>query len=155
SKRFAGDRGDSLGDVASWIVRHPASTAADVFTGHDLSLVVALLLTTGGLCLLAPRWMLLGLPALSHNVLSAYSPPHRIGSHYYVSVGLAFAIAAAAGVHRLTVIGRVPRLAFTAGVAATVVTFALGIELSVGQSGWTADAAAATGGVSARRAALA
>ena len=101
-KRFAGARGDSLADVAGWMLRHPADAATDLFTGQNISVVLVLLLGTGGLCLLAPRWMLLGVPALAHNLLSAYPPQHELATQYFVPVALSFAIAGAVGAHRLT-----------------------------------------------------
>ena len=52
-KRFAGARGDSLTDVAGWMLRHPADAATDLITGQNIAVVLVLLLSTGGLCLLA------------------------------------------------------------------------------------------------------
>ena len=43
-----------------------------------------LVLTTGGLCLLAPRWLLVAVPAAALNLLSAYDLQHTIQYHYWI-----------------------------------------------------------------------
>ena len=43
-----------------------------------------LVLTTGGLCLLAPRRLLVVVPAAALNLLSAYDLQHTIQYHYWI-----------------------------------------------------------------------
>ena len=154
-KRFAGDRGDSMADVTVWIVRHPVAAMGDLLTTQNASVVLALLLMTGGLCLLAPRWMLLGLPALGHDLLSAYPPQHELGTQYFVPVALSFSIAAAVGVHRLDLVGRVPRLVLAAGITVGFVTAVFGVTAVKSGSEWDSAAIAAVGGPAAREQAIA
>jgi uncharacterized membrane protein len=154
-KRFAGDRGDSTLDVATWMVTHPGAAAGDLFVSEKIGLCLALLATTGGLCFLAPRWMLLGLPALAHNLASSYGPQHGIWDQYQVPVALSFSIAAAVGVHRLAEIRPPVRLLAAAGVTLAFLVAPLGVRHVDRQSEWSAERTARLGGPEARRDALA
>jgi uncharacterized membrane protein len=89
ARRFAGDRGDSMPDVAVWILSHPIGAVQDVATRNNMVMCLALLVTTGGLCLLAPRWMLLGAPVLAHNLLSAYPPQQSLTTQYHLPIATA------------------------------------------------------------------
>lgn len=151
AQRFAGDRGDSLGEVAIWMVTHPLAALGDLLTTENLVILVALVATTGGLCLLAPRWMLLGTPALAHNFLSAYEPQHQIDNHYFVPVALSFAVAAAVGVSRLATLNERLRLLAAAWVAVAFVAFPFGLVYAERES----SRSSADGGAAARRAAIA
>ncbi|MDQ3380634.1 MAG: DUF2079 domain-containing protein [Actinomycetota bacterium] len=151
AKRFAGDRGESLSDVVVWMASHPVAALGDLFALQNLAVFAALVLTTGGLCLLAPRWMLLGLPVLAHNFLSAYGPQHGVQDHYQVPIALAFAVAAAVGVHRLALAGARVRILATAAVTLAVVLFPVGVSYVDRKSEWSSDRTALTGGVEARR----
>lgn len=123
SKRFAGTRGDSVSDVAVWIVGHPIDALGDLATFQNLFVLAALVLTSGGLCFLASRWMLLALPAFAHNMLTAVPEQHQLRYHYWFPVILGLAIAGAIGVARL------PRIenAATRRLAATSVSVALAL----------------------------
>lgn len=154
-ERFAGDRGDSLLDVVTWMLTHPGTAVGDLVVSEKIGLCLALVATTGGLCLLAPRWMLLGLPALGHNLLSAYGPQHGIWDQYQVPVALSFAVAGAAGVHRLAGARPPVRLLAAAGVTLAFLVAPLGIRHADRQSEWTAERVARLGGPEARRDALA
>jgi hypothetical protein len=155
AKRFAGSRGDSLTDVFLWMARHPLAAAGDLVTAENLTVCAVLVLMTGGICLLAARWMLLGLPVLAHNLLSAYPSQHELATHYFVPVALAFSIAAAVGVHRFAELG--PRTRIVIG--ACVVTAALSSAIGVNAARTGSELHAATGanpdGVDARRDAVA
>jgi len=151
ANRFAGDRGESISDVVIWMASHPIAALGDLFTLQNLAVCAALVLTTGGICLLAPRWMLLGIPVLAHNLLSAYGPQHGVQDHYQVPIALAFAVAAAVGVHRLVVAGLRVRIVVAAGVTFAVVLFPLGVSYIDRNSEWSTERAALTGGVEARR----
>ncbi len=101
--RFAGGRGDSILDVVRYSVVHPLTTIQQTLTLEDLGIVFLLFLTTGGLCLFAPRWLLLAVPATALNVFSAYELQHTIDYHYWIVAAGAIAVAGAVGA------GRVPR----------------------------------------------
>ena len=155
AKRFAGERGQSLSDVGAWMISHPLAALGDLLTVENLVLCAALVLATGGLCLLAARWMLLGLPVLAHNLLSAYGPQHGLQDHYQVPIALVFAIAAAVGVHRLASSRPRLRLAAVAGITFAVLVFPVGVRQVDEQSKWSREVSAYTGGEPTRRAALA
>jgi uncharacterized membrane protein len=127
-RRFAGDRGDSMGEALVWMLRHPVDTAGDV-VHESLVYLVALLAATGGLALLAPLWMLLALPTALHNALSAYEPQHLLSYHYHQLTMTGLFVAAAFGVSRLGRAGGRLRLAAAGGVAAAAV-------LALGAGSW-------------------
>ena len=60
-----------------------------------------LVLTTGGLCLLAPRWLVVAVPAAALNLLSAYDLQHTIEYHYWIVAAGAVAVAGAVGAGRV------------------------------------------------------
>jgi hypothetical protein len=91
--------------------------------------LVALVVATGGLALLAPLWLLLALPTAAHNALSAYEPQHLLSYHYHQLTMTGLFIAAALGVHRLQSAGRPLRMGASAGVAAAAI-------LAVGAGSW-------------------
>jgi uncharacterized membrane protein len=119
-RRFAGERGDSVGDAIVWMLQHPLEATADVVR-ESLIYVVALVVATGGLALLAPLWLLLALPTAAHNALSAYEPQHLLSYHYHQLTMTALFIAAALGVHRLQGARRGMRVAAGVGVAGAAV----------------------------------
>jgi uncharacterized membrane protein len=95
--RFAGDRGDSFSDVARYTVLHPLSAVDRALTPTDVGVLAMLVLTTGGLCLLAPRWLVVPVPAAALNLLSAYDLQHTIAYHYWIVAAGAVAVAGAVG----------------------------------------------------------
>lgn len=127
-RRFAGERGDSMGEALVWMLRHPVDTAGDVVR-ESLVYLVALVVTTGGLALLAPLWLLLALPTALHNALSAYEPQHLLSYHYHQLTMTGLFVAAAFGVSRLERAGGRLRLAAAGGVAAAAV-------LALGAGSW-------------------
>lgn len=151
ARRFGGDRGVTLGDVVVWMLTHPLATLQDVLTVEHLLILGALVGTTGGLCLLGARWLLVGVPALAQNFLSAYAPQHGLRDHYYVPVAIAFSVAAAAGVGRLRTSARPVRLVAAAGVAVALVAFPLGVRYVDLLSRWSPENLAVSGGAPARR----
>ena len=124
-RRFAGERGDSVGDAVVWSIQHPLETLSDI-ASHSLLGLVAVLLATGGLVLLAPLWALLAAPTAIYNALSAYEPQHDLVHHYHQGTLVGLFVAAAIGVWRLGARGRALRLAVTAGLAAAAVAALLG-----------------------------
>ena len=77
ARRFAGERGDSVGEAFLWMLEHPLGLLGDVAV-DSLGDVLLLLLSTGSLALLAPSWLLLSLPTALHNALSAYGVQHDL-----------------------------------------------------------------------------
>jgi len=155
AKRFAGERGDSVADVALWIVRNPIAALGDLATFQNLFVVAALVVTTGCLCLLSPRWMLLAVPALAHNLLSALPEQHMLRFHYWFPVMLALSLAGAVGVSRLSLI-RLPatRRVLAVTVSVGLALFPVGVVYAGTLSTWSQDATRNVGGAEARRAAL-
>jgi uncharacterized membrane protein len=124
STRFAGDRGTSIGAVFLSLVEHPLKTISDVATPANGKLLLALVACSGGLALLAPRLLLLALPTLAANLLSAYSYQHELRFQYQLVPAAVFAIAAAYGAGRLR---RLTAARTQAAVAALFLLGALGI----------------------------
>ena len=116
-RRFAGDRGDSVWEALAWIALHPLETASHVVT-ESLVYLLALLVATGGLALLAPLWILLALPSALHNALSSYEPQYLLSFHYHQLTLTGLFVAAALGVARLQSAGRALRIGAAAGVSA-------------------------------------
>lgn len=114
-QRFAGERGDSVGDALVWSFQHPLEMVSNVISESALGLV-ALLVATGGLALLAPVWLLLTAPTVAYNALSAYTSQHDLVHHYHQGTLVGLFIAAAIGVGRLGALGRAGRLVATAGL---------------------------------------
>lgn len=101
AKLFAGDRGDGFPDVVRYALRHPLETVASTLTPDKLGIIVLLVATTGGLCLLAARWMLVAAPVAATNLLSAYQPQGSLEYHYWIVPAAGLALAAAVGASRL------------------------------------------------------
>lgn len=128
-QRFAGDRGDSVGEALVWSLEHPLETLSDIGSQSVLGLV-ALFLSTGGLALLAPSWLLLSAPSALYNALSAYTPQHDLVHHYHLGTLVGLFVAAAVGVTRLGSLGKRGRLAVVAALGtAAVVAVAGGIRV--------------------------
>ncbi len=127
AKRFAGTRGDSVTDVAIWMIRNPLAALEDLASLQNLFVVLALLVTSGGLCLFAPKWMLLALPAFAHNMLSALPEQHLLRYHYWFPVILGLAIAGAVGVSNLRQLSRPTRLLAAVWVSAALWLFPVGL----------------------------
>jgi len=103
--RFAGARGDSFADVVRYSLLHPFSAVDRALTPNDVGVLLMLVLTTGGLCLLAPRWLLVAVPAAALNLLSAYDLQHTIQYHYWIVAAAAVAGAGAVGAGRVPAAG--------------------------------------------------
>jgi uncharacterized membrane protein len=95
--RFAGQRGDSFADAIRYIVLHPVATVDDALTPTTVGILALLVATTGGLCLLAPKWLLVAVPSAALNLLSAYDLQHTIEYHYWIVPAGAVALAGAVG----------------------------------------------------------
>ena len=115
-RRFAGDRGDTVGEAFVWAATHPLETVSDIGSQSAVGLVL-LLLSTGALALLAPTWLLLAVPSVAYNALSAYESQHDLVHHYHLGTITGLFIAAAVGVARLPSLGPRGRILATVGVA--------------------------------------
>ena len=99
--RFAGARGDSFADVVRFVVVHPLTTVEESLGPAELGILVMLVATAGGLCLLAPQWLLVAVPAAALNLLSAYDLQHTLQYHYWIVAAGAVAVAGAVGAGRV------------------------------------------------------
>ena len=97
SQRFGGERGSSIGAVAAYLVNHPGASLDQLATSANAKILIALVLCTGGLALAAPRLLVLAVPGLAANLLSAYSYQHDLHFHYQLVPAAGFALASAAG----------------------------------------------------------
>jgi uncharacterized membrane protein len=99
--RFAGDRGDTFAEAVEYMVRHPLTTIDAALGVDEVGVLAMLVVTTGGLCLLAPRWLVVAVPAAALNLLSAYDLQHTISYHYWIVAAGAVAVAGAVGAARV------------------------------------------------------
>ena len=123
SARFGGDRGSSLGAVILSLIQHPLRTLGDAATPANAKVLLALVVGSGGLALLAPVMLLPAAPAVSANLLSAYSYQHELQFHYHLIPAAVFAIASAHGAGALQ--GR--RAGLVRAVTAALVTAMLAV----------------------------
>jgi uncharacterized membrane protein len=129
SARFAGDRGSSVGEVLLSAVRDPVAALDDASTPANLKILLALVLCSGGLALLAPRMLLPALAPLIANVLSAYSYQHELRFHYQLIPAAVFAVASAYGAGVLTRLVE-PRVRSAAAVVLISGAVVVGLPLS-------------------------
>jgi uncharacterized membrane protein len=123
--RFAGDRGDSFADVVRYSVLHPFSAVDRALTPADVGVLAMLVLTTGGLCLLAPRRLLVVLPAAALNLLSAYDLQHTIQYHYWIVAMGVVAAAGAVGAGRVAARSTIIWLRWAAAVGVVLLALSL------------------------------
>jgi uncharacterized membrane protein len=123
--RFAGARGDSFFDVVHYSLVHPLTTVESTLGLAELGILLLLIATTGGLCLLAPRWLLLAVPPTALNLFSAYELQHTIDYHYWIVAVGSVAVAGAVGAGRVGAAGRRTWLGWSAAAGAVLVLLAL------------------------------
>jgi len=111
------------------MLEHPLELLGDVAVA-SLGDVLLLLLSTGGLALLAPSWLLLSLPTALHNALSAYGVQHDLVHHYHLGTLTGLFVAAAIGAGRLRSLTRLRQLPVYALVSVAAIV-AVGVGLSV------------------------
>jgi len=124
--RYAGERGDSVTDAVVWSLTHPLETASDAATESLLGLGV-LVVSTAGLAVLAPAWLLLAAPTAVYNGLSDYTAQHYLTLHYHQGTLLGLFVAASIGVGKLPSLRGDVRL-----VLAAAATVAVGLALVAG-----------------------
>lgn len=100
--RFAGDRGNTVADAFVWMAKHPLTTVSGALTPATIGILALLVATTGGLALLAPRWLLVVVPAAALNLLSAHDLQKTIDYHYWIVPVGAVAVAGAVGAGRVS-----------------------------------------------------
>ncbi len=103
SERFGGERGSSIGGVGAYLLDHPGASLDQLASNANAKILIALVVCSGGLALLAPRLLLLAVPGLAANLLSAYSYQHDLHFHYQLVPAAAFALASASGAGFLVV----------------------------------------------------
>ncbi|HEV7888229.1 MAG TPA: DUF2079 domain-containing protein, partial [Acidimicrobiales bacterium] len=84
ANRFA-QYGSTLGDAARFMVAHPLTVAGDFATKPNLYVLVALFLPVLFLPLLAPRYLLPGLPLQLAYLLTNVPAAHTVTAQYTVS----------------------------------------------------------------------
>lgn len=87
--------GESFGEIAAFMLTHPLTVASDLVTSANLGTIVGLLAPLSFLPLLAPRWLLPGLPLQAFYLLSKVPAAHTIDAQYTVGF-IPFAPVAAA-----------------------------------------------------------
>jgi uncharacterized membrane protein len=89
-----------------WLVLHPslAAVLAAIFNPAALLVVAGIIASTGGLPLLAPRWLLLVIPPYLADVLSSHNPQNVLNLHY--ALLLLFPLIVAGGVGARKLLGR-------------------------------------------------
>jgi uncharacterized membrane protein len=102
TSRFVGDRADGFGSVVRVWIEHPLATVTDALTPTTIGILALLLAMTGGLCLRAKRWLVVALPSVALNLLSAYEGQHTLRYQYWLVPAAAVAIAGAAGAAALS-----------------------------------------------------
>jgi uncharacterized membrane protein len=124
-RRFAGDRANSTGGALLWSLDHPVHTLSDIVSQSGPDLLV-MFLSTGGLAILAPSWMLLALPTGAFNALSAYMPQHDLVFHYHLGTITGLFIAAAMGAGQLGSLARPARFALTGTISVALLVALIG-----------------------------
>ncbi len=88
------------------MVVHPLTTVSHAITPSTIGIATLLVATTGGLCLLAPRWLVVAVPSVALNLFSWYDLQQTIDYHYWIvpvgAVALAGAVGAGAVDHAAT-----------------------------------------------------
>ena len=105
---------------------HPFDAVDRALTPTDVGILAMLVLTTGGLCLLAPRWLVVVVPAAALNLLSAYDLQHTIQYHYWIVAASAASAAGAVGAARVRAPAATTWLRWAAG--AGIVLLALSLQ---------------------------
>jgi len=101
SHRFGGSDSATVATVLRDLVVHPVASARFVATVTDAKMILALVGSTLGLCLLGPEILLLAVPTVAANLLSRYQAQHTLIYQYHVVPAGVCALAAAFGAARL------------------------------------------------------
>ena len=86
-----------------WLVLHPTLPAilAAIFNPAALLVVAAIIVSLGGLPLLAPRWLLLVIPPYLADVLSSHTPQNVLNLHYALLLLFPLIVAGGVGARNL------------------------------------------------------
>jgi uncharacterized membrane protein len=123
SGRFSGGTSESVGNVLVEFVRHPIRGFGTVSLRLNVKMVVGLVGSTLGLCLLGPEILIAALPSVAANILSRYTQQHYLTLQYHIVPAGVCAAAAAWGVSRLPPLRGRWRIAAVGGTAAACVVF--------------------------------
>ena len=99
--RFGGGQGGVAGVVRAALA-DPAALGRYLVSGDRPGYPLALLFTVGGVALAAPRWLAGALPLVLINLASDFPGVRLVQSHYATAMAPFLAVAAVAGVERLT-----------------------------------------------------
>ena len=155
SQRFGGGTSASVGLVFHDFVRHPIRGLGTVSFRLNLKMVLGLVGSTLGLCLLGPEILIAAVPSVAANILSRYPQQHYLTLQYHIVPAGVCAAAAAWGVSRLPPLRGRRRIAVVGATAAACVFFlgfSPGIHVARGRYSETPHDSPAI--ASARRAAL-
>lgn len=154
SHRFGGGNSASVGSVARDLVLHPLRELGAVTTTLNAKMVLALVASTAGLCLFAPRILALAILPVAVNILSRYPQQHYLTLQYHIVPAGICALAGAYGAARLRI--RVRAQTVAAAVAAVVVAdVVLSPATGVARGNYAQPGPVDGQAASARRAALA
>ena len=98
--------GESFGEITTFMVTHPFTVASDFVTAANLGTLVGLLAPLCFLPLLAPQWLLPGLPLQAFYFLSKVPAAHTIDAQYTVAFIPFASVAAAVALSRFPVAER-------------------------------------------------
>jgi uncharacterized membrane protein len=157
SHRFGGSDSATVATVLRDLVVHPVASLRFVATVTDGKMILALVGSTLGLCLLGPEILLLAVPTVAANLLSRYQAQHTLIYQYHVVPAGVCALAAAYGAARLP---RVRFLRFDRRALAGLALAGIAVELAFTPAygaltrDWSAEPQNRGGQEQARRAAL-
>jgi uncharacterized membrane protein len=113
-----------------WLVLHPSLGAilAAIFNPAALLVVAGIIVSMGGLPLLAPRWLVLAIPPYLANVLSSHNPQNVLNLHYALLLLFPLLVAGGVGARKL-----VERRTFKPAYALALIVPALLIAWGTGR----------------------
>jgi len=113
-----------------WLVLHPTLPAilAAIFNPAALLVVAAIVVSLGGLPLVAPRWLLLVIPPYLADVLSSHNPQNVLNLHYALLLLFPLIVAGGVGARNL-----LDRRAFRAAYFLALIVPALMIAWGTGR----------------------
>jgi uncharacterized membrane protein len=155
SQRFGGGTSASVGQVLRDFVRHPIRGLGTVSFRLNVKMVVGLVGSTVGLCLLGAEILVAAVPSVAVNLLSRYPQQHYLTLQYHIVPAGVCAAAAAWGVSRVPTLRGRWRIAVVAATAAACALFlVLSPGVHVARGRYSDSPHDAPGVASARRAAL-
>jgi uncharacterized membrane protein len=96
----------TLVGLATGEIAHPGHFLGNLTMPVNARLLIGLVGSTAGFCLLAPRFIIVGLPTLAANLIADYTVQHDFLSYYHAIPAAAFAVAGAMGAARAEMLVR-------------------------------------------------